>query len=60
MVTLALICVVLGVILLILTAFGVVASVTPYGTHGAITLIVVGTILYIIAFMFGGHVGYGP
>lgn len=57
--TLALALVVIGVILLILSVFGITAGFTPYGTHGAITLIVVGIILYIVVLALSGHtVGY--
>lgn len=45
--TLALICIVLGVILLILGVFGITGGLT-YGTHGAVTLIVIGIILYVV------------
>lgn len=57
--TLALILVVVGVILLILSVVGLTAGFTPYGTHGAITLIVVGIVLYIVVLLLSGHaVGY--
>lgn len=45
--TLALICIVIGVILLILNVIGLTGSLT-YGMHGAVTLIVVGIILYVV------------
>jgi len=57
--TLALICVVIGVILLILSAVGITAGITPYGTHGAVTLIVVGIILYVVVLLLShSTVGY--
>lgn len=45
--TLALICIVLGVILLILSVFGVLGGFA-YGNQGAITLIVIGIVLYVV------------
>jgi hypothetical protein len=45
--TLALICIVLGVILLILSVFGVLGGLA-YGNHGAVTLIVIGIVLYVV------------
>lgn len=45
--TLALICIVLGVILLILGVFGITGGLA-YGTHGAVTLIVIGIVLYVV------------
>lgn len=57
--TLALILIVVGVILLILSVIGVTAGITPYGTHGAVTLIVIGIILYVVVLLLSGHaVGY--
>lgn len=46
--TLAYICIIIGVILIILGALGVTAGLTPYGTHGGVTLLVVGVILYVV------------
>lgn len=46
MLTLAYICIVIGVILIILSAVGVTGGITPYGTHGGVTLLVLGIILY--------------
>jgi hypothetical protein len=46
--TLAYICIVIGVILIILGALGVTAGLTPYGTHGGVTLLVIGVILYVV------------
>lgn len=46
---LAIICMVIGVILIILGAIGVTAGYTPYGTHGGVTLLVIGIILYVVA-----------
>lgn len=48
MLTLAYICMVIGVILIILSVVGVTSSITPYGTHGGVTLLVVGIILYVV------------
>lgn len=49
--TLALICVVIGVILIVLGAIGVTSGVTPYGTHGGVTLVVIGIILYVVVIL---------
>jgi hypothetical protein len=46
--TLAYICIVIGVILIILSAVGVTGGITPYGTHGGVVLLVVGIILYVV------------
>jgi membrane-bound ClpP family serine protease len=46
--SIALILIVLGVILIILSVFGITAGVTPYGTHGGVTLLVIGVILYMV------------
>lgn len=53
--TLAIILIVVGVILLILAAFGITAGLTPYGMHGGITLIVIGVVLYIVVLLLTGH-----
>lgn len=50
---LAIICVVIGVILIILGALGLTVGVTPYGTHGGVTLVVIGIILYLVVFLLG-------
>jgi hypothetical protein len=47
-ITLAYICMVIGVILIILSAVGVISGVTPYGMHGGVTLLVIGIILYVV------------
>ena len=49
--TIALICIVIGVILIILGALGVISGVTPYGTHGGVSLVVIGIILYVIVLL---------
>jgi hypothetical protein len=49
--TIALICIVIGVILIILGATGVTAGLTPYGSHGGVTLLVVGIILYVLVLL---------
>lgn len=57
--TLSLILIVVGVILLILGAFGITAGITPYGTHSGVTLIVIGVILYVVVLLLAHHpVGY--
>jgi hypothetical protein len=53
--TLAIILIVLGVILLILAAFGITTGLTPYGMHGGITLIVIGVVLYVVVLLLTGH-----
>lgn len=53
--TLALLCIVIGVILIILGALGLTAGVTPYGTHGGVTLLVVGIILYVVVTILVPH-----
>jgi hypothetical protein len=47
-ITLAYICIAVGVILIILSAVGVISGVTPYGMHGGVTLLVIGIILYVV------------
>jgi hypothetical protein len=47
-VTLAYTCMVIGVILIVLSVTGVTGGVTPYGTHGGVTLLVIGIILYVV------------
>jgi hypothetical protein len=49
--TIALICIVIGVILIILGATGVTTGLTPYGSHGGVTLLVVGIILYVLVLL---------
>jgi hypothetical protein len=39
---------VIGVILIVLSVTGVTGGVTPYGTHGGVTLLVIGIILYVV------------
>jgi hypothetical protein len=51
--TLALFCIVIGVILIILGAVGLTAGITPYGTHGGVTLVVIGIILYLVVLLLG-------
>jgi hypothetical protein len=46
--TLAYICMVVGVILIILSVVGVTSGITPYGAHGGVTLLVVGIVLYVV------------
>lgn len=46
--SIALILIVLGVILIILSVFGITAGVTPYGMHGGVTFLVIGVILYVV------------
>jgi hypothetical protein len=58
--TLAIILVVVGVILLILSALGITAGVTPYGMHSGVTLIVIGIILYVVVILLGHSVTYSP
>lgn len=48
MITLAYLCIAIGVILIILGSLGITAGVTPYGTHGGVTLLVIGIILYVV------------
>ena len=48
MITLAYVCIVIGVILIILGVLGVAGGITPYGTHGGVTLLVIGIILYAV------------
>ena len=48
MITLAYVCIVIGVILIILGVLGVTGGITPYGTHGGVTLLVIGIILYAV------------
>jgi hypothetical protein len=47
-ITLAYICMVIGVILIVLSVLGVTGGITPYGTHGGVTLLVIGVILYVV------------
>lgn len=48
MITLAYVCIVIGVILIILGVLGVTGGITSYGTHGGVTLLVIGIILYAV------------